>query len=104
MVFSRFLTGITTLISTALWLLRTEKFKEAVKQMTAEYQFAALYDLRLALSRSPQKGGLAEIPLQNRGLHFCIWRVCTDHVTAFHTRLLLQLSDNIIRIVGHSYY
>ncbi len=43
----------------ALWLLRTEKFKEAVKQMTAEYQFAALYDLRLALSRS---GKILHIP------------------------------------------
>lgn len=36
----------------ALWLLRTEKFKEAVQQMTDSYRFAALYDLRLTLSRS----------------------------------------------------
>lgn len=43
----------------ALWLLRTTKFKEAVNQMTADYRFAALYDLRLALSRA---GEILHIP------------------------------------------
>lgn len=43
----------------ALWLLRTEKFREAVNRMTVSYRFAALYDLRLALSRS---GEILHIP------------------------------------------
>lgn len=43
----------------ALWLLRTEKFKEAVQHMNDSYRFATLYDLRLTLSRS---GEILHIP------------------------------------------
>lgn len=42
-----------------LWLVPTEKFKEAVHQMSTTYQFAALYDLRLRLSRT---GKILRIP------------------------------------------
>lgn len=34
----------------SVWLIQTEKFREAVNQMATSYQFAALYDLRLRLS------------------------------------------------------
>ncbi len=35
----------------ALWVVRGEAFRAAVAQMTADYRYAALYDLRLRLSR-----------------------------------------------------
>lgn len=56
----------------ALWLMRTEKFKEAVKQMTADYQFAALYDLRLTLSRS---GEILHIPESLYSMYPTDWRL-----------------------------
>ncbi len=42
----------------SLWLIPTKDFKRAVESMTIEYQFAALYDLRLKLS---QKGDLVHL-------------------------------------------
>ncbi|WP_251621825.1 glycosyltransferase family 2 protein [Odoribacter lunatus] len=43
----------------SVWFIRTDKFKEAVCEMQDSYRFAALYDLRLRLSR---KGKILRIP------------------------------------------
>lgn len=44
----------------ALWVVRGEAFRAAVAQMTADYRYAALYDLRLRLSRMGELFHLAE--------------------------------------------
>lgn len=86
----------------ALQIYRTDVFREAVSEMTEEYQYAALYDLRLRVSRKGSPVHLNEyiyyeteldsrksgeklfdyVDPRNRAVQIEMEKVCTSHLKA----------------------
>lgn len=81
----------------ALWCIRAESFKKAVSAMTEDYQYGALYDLRLRMNnilRIPEflytespsdfrKSGKKQFDYvnpRNREVQIEMEKICTDHL------------------------
>ena len=104
-----------------LILYKREAFREAVSEMDTNYQFAALYDLRLRLSR---KGEIVYLPEylytveetdlrssgekqfdyvnpRNREVQIEMETVCTAHLEAIGAKLLPQICN--IQLEDHTF-
>lgn len=94
-------------------LIRTDSFKQAVASMTVDYDYAALYELRLALSRAGEfehineylyyevetderKSGEKQfdyVDPKNRAVQIEMEKVCTEHLKAVGAYLEPKFKD-----------